>query len=235
MGGRPIDISLLPWEQSNWKFLGRQMMDGHGGLLLWCECSCGKAGWVRPSQIRQLKKCISCSKIGKENRRTHGDGKKGSPNYPLYCVWCSMKQRCYYTKSNRYYCYGAVGIKVCSEWKNNYEQFKQWALANGYERGLSIDRIDGTKGYCPENCRWATDLQQGQNRKTTRFYTYNGETLCLSEWARKMNMPEARLRHRLDGGWDLERALFTVSRNKNKRRKKTWLIQMKLAKNSWMK
>ena len=74
---------------------------------------------------------------------------------PLYSVWSGMKARCYNCNSDHYKFYGGKGISVCKAWLH-YEPFRWWALEHGYSPGLSIDRIDSTKDYCPENCQWIT-------------------------------------------------------------------------------
>lgn len=72
----------------------------------------------------------------------------------LYHTFYGMKARCLNPKCPVYHRYGAKGIEICDEWINNYAAFEEWAYDNGYQPGLSIDRIDSSKGYCPENCRW---------------------------------------------------------------------------------
>jgi hypothetical protein len=78
-----------------------------------------------------------------------------------------MKQRCHNPKNSRYQDYGGRGITVCDEWLNSFTSFYDWSIANGYRDDLSIDRIDNDKGYSPDNCRWATVLEQNRNKRRT--------------------------------------------------------------------
>ena len=123
-----------------------------------------------------------------------------------------MKKRCYNPKTDSYRKYGGRGIKVCEQWVNSFQTFQSWALANGYDDSLSIDRIDANGDYCPENCRWATPKQQTNNRRTTIMLTFNGETRPQSEWAEETGMAASTIAHRLKRGWSIERALTTPTK-----------------------
>lgn len=128
---------------------------------------------------------------------------------PLYYVWQAMKQRCYNPNNPRYNVYGANGIKVCEDWKNNFISFMEWALESGYEIDLTIDRIDVKGDYCPENCRWITNQEQQNNTTRNVFIEFNGEKLTISQWARKLNIDRATLNNRLKKGWSIEKSLTT--------------------------
>ena len=101
----------------------------------------------------------------------------------LYNVWKNMKSRCYDKNSDRYYTYGARGIKICEEWKNNFRVFAKWAYQNGWKVGLSIERKDHNGNYCPENCTFITMNEQARNKTSNVLVTYDGETKCVAEWA----------------------------------------------------
>ena len=94
--------------------------------------------------------------------------KHGQSKTRLYGIYNGMKQRCNNPKSQSYQYYGAKGIKVCDEWKNDFMAFKEWADANGYNDTLTIDRIDPKKDYCPENCRWLTINENASLAKYSR-------------------------------------------------------------------
>lgn len=94
-----------------------------------------------------------------------GAYKHGLTEHPLRNVWSGMKQRCYNTKNPSYRAYGARGITVCDEWKNDFVAFVNWCESHGYKKGLSLDRIDNTKGYSPDNCRFITVSENSKKKK----------------------------------------------------------------------
>jgi len=79
-------------------------------------------------------------------------------------IYYNIKKRCYNEKHKDYYNYGARGIQMCEEWKNDRYSFLDWAYSSGYEDDLTIDRIDNLKGYSPDNCRWVTRADNNRNK-----------------------------------------------------------------------
>jgi hypothetical protein len=117
-----------------------------------------------------------------------------------------MNARCSKPSNGDYAQYGGRGIRVCAEWQE-FPVFAAWALANGYADHLSIDRENPDGNYAPTNCRWATTLQQGENKRSSRRLTYNGETLLIAEWARRTGIPRQTIRNRIERGDSPEECL----------------------------
>lgn len=133
----------------------------------------------------------------------------GLSKTPLYGVWKTMKSRCYNPTCEKYPIYGGKGIKVCEEWRNNFEAFSRWAVNNGHRMGLQLDRIDNAGDYTSENCRWVTPKEQQNNRTNTVYLTAFGETKSRSAWISDSRCVVARdtLIRRLRRGWSDERAI----------------------------
>lgn len=188
------------------EYIGRNK---HSNPLWRCKCECGNEIIAIGYRIRsgRIKSC-GCMRAVPTYR--HGDGYK-RPR--LYNIWCGMKSRCYCKNAKYYKDYGAKGIVVCDEWKNDYSKFKEWALSHGYSDELTIDRIDNAKNYEPSNCRWATMKEQENNSSHNVVIEYNGEKMTLHQWSEKLNVNYDTLRARLcKRGWSIERAFTTPVR-----------------------
>ena len=106
----------------------------------------------------------------------------------LHHIMVRMMRCCYDPNYKDYKYYGAKGIKVCDEWRYNHKSFDTWAMENGYQPGLSIDRIDSTKDYCPENCRWITIEENAKWKSTTNTITVNGITDTGRGFSRRLSL-----------------------------------------------
>jgi hypothetical protein len=119
-----------------------------------------------------------------------------------------MRSRCNEPSRPDYKYYGGKGIKVCEEWQNSREAFVEWALSHGYADNLTIDRIDGDKNYCPENCRFITLEEQQRNKSNNYNVTHNGKTQTLAEWAKEYGLNRYTLKSRIEElGYSFEDAL----------------------------
>ena len=151
-----------------------------------CRCKCGNTGIVTRSCLLSGRSS-SCGCKPNENRkginRTHGMSKTR-----LYHEWASMRKRCRNPNDRFAKSYYLKGITVCNEW-NSFEAFRDWSLSNGYDDSLTIDRIDNSKGYCPENCRWIPNSEQSSNRTNNRFIEYNGQMWCLRTLSEHLGFP----------------------------------------------
>lgn len=122
---------------------------------------------------------------------THGGSKTR-----LYSIWKQMRIRCCCVTNPTYQFYGARGISICKEWED-FATFREWALSHGYTDTLSIDRIDNSGDYCPENCRWITTAEQSRNTRNCKSYSYHGITLTHNEWARHIGISPSTLTERI--------------------------------------
>lgn len=176
--------------------------DKHQEVLWRCVCDCGNEKIVVGSLLTSGK-TRSCGCLFRdvitERNSTHGMSKTR-----LYHRWASMIERCNDKNDARY---GGRGISVCDEWKR-FEPFRDWALANGYNDTLSLDRINVNGNYCPENCRWATTVEQANNTRNNRFITAFGETMTIAQASRKYNIKAATIVARIEKyGFSVEDAL----------------------------
>lgn len=173
-----------------------------------CQCECGNTKIVRGNNLicGYTKTCGCYDYTSKENggRIIHGLSKTR-----LYKIWNHMISRCYNLKDKAYKNYGARGILVFSEWKDNFINFYNWALDNGYNDKLTIDRIDNNKGYFPDNCHFANDKTQCNNRRSNHPITINNETHNIMEWSRIYNISHSTIIQRLKRGWSEYDAITT--------------------------
>ena len=168
-----------------------------------CKCSCGKEVLVEKwNLLTGHSKSCGCRKQEGLNKKSLG--KSGER---IYHIWANIKQRCCNKNQKLYRLYGARGIKMCSEWKESFVKFYEWAISNGYSIELTIDRIDTNGNYCPQNCRWTTMKEQNRNRRNNKIISFCGEEHCVAEWAEIKKIKPSTLYNRFLCGWSAEKAL----------------------------
>ncbi len=192
-----------------------------------CQCDCGNEVTIRADGLK-TGHTNSCGCYNKEVLRnakwneTHGKSKS-----KIHEIWRNMKNRCYNPNTDEYQNYGGRGITVCSEWigEHGAENFIKWALKSGYDENAdfgqcTIDRIDVDGNYCPENCKWSTMKEQGNNKRNNRYITYNGETKTLTQWCEYYGLPYHTIKARIYRGWDIEDAFFRPIGNNGRKKNK---------------
>lgn len=171
-----------------------------------CLCICGNTSYPSSSDLT-TGHTQSCGCLTKERTRerktTHGK----SYSHEFY-IWSNMLQRCHSPNNPGYQYYGSRGVKVCERWQKFANFYADMGIKPSPKH--SIDRIDNNGDYCPENCRWATDKEQGNNTRRSVWITYKGETKTMIDWARSVGIPYKTLHTRLRKlGWEIESVLTT--------------------------
>lgn len=162
------NYDCVPVKDLTGKRFGRLTVLAYAGASQWrCRCDCGVEANVKTYSLNKgLTQSCGCLRREVMARKAT---KHNGANDPLYHVLKAMHQRCENPNNHDFKWYGAKGVAVCTEWSlTNYAAFKAWALSSGYKHGLTIDRIDPTGPYSPDNCRWITIQDQQRNRRNSR-------------------------------------------------------------------
>lgn len=184
--------------------------DDHRNILWLCKCDCGNEISIPASSLKNIN-INSCGCLRdqlmqhNEYATKHGHNRKNKST-TTYNTWVSMTQRCHNTKRNDYKYYGGRGIKVCSRWRNSFEDF----LADMGERpdGMTLDRINNDGDYKPVNCRWASIDEQCRNKSNNRMITIDGITKCLFVWCKILNLNYSTVYSRITTKkWPVRQAL----------------------------
>jgi hypothetical protein len=184
--------------------IGRQ-----GKSLIWeFACDCGALHQCDGSQVRGGK-IRSCGCLKRDLNRTQLTT-HGLTGHPLHSTWMRMRNRCLNEKSDDFPRYGGRGITICERWESFAAFVKDMGLRPSPSH--SLDRIDNDGPYSPDNCRWATRVEQSRNRRSNKRVSMDGRTLTLAEWSEVTGIPLSRISVRLTSGWSVERALTEPSR-----------------------
>lgn len=185
--------------------------NGRHRTMWLCKCKCGNTAIVGTDQLTgNYTKSCGCFHI---KRAKDANTKHGLEGTRIYRIWRNVKTRCLNKNNKRYKDYGERGIKICTKWldfQGFYEDMgKSYEkhIKNYGEKNTSIDRKDTNKGYYKENCKWSTLIQQANNKRNNHYITFNGETLSLSQTARKYHLTKAVLTYRINNGWSVEKSL----------------------------
>lgn len=188
--------------------LGRA--ENKGLATMWeCLCDCGNLKFIASSSLRNgITKSCGClqREMVSTTMMTHGKSKTS-----LYNKWHGIKQRCENQNNSCFKDYGGRGIKLCDEWQN-FDSFQEWALENGYQDELTIERINNNGNYEPGNCKWVTRKEQGNNKRNNRLLSYKGETKTMHQWSEESGVNYNTLYTRLQNGWSVEKALTTPTK-----------------------
>ncbi|MFA7176145.1 MAG: hypothetical protein WC114_02765 [Smithellaceae bacterium] len=182
-----------------------------GAVTQWvCLCDCGQyiivhRGHLQSGRISSCG-CLRAELTANRNRNSQHSRTHGLSDHPYYTIWAGMLHRCEHPNATGYANYGGRGIRVCDRWKQSFAAF----IADMGERpspSHSIDRINTYGDYAPDNCRWATAVEQSRNTRRNRWLTFRGKTLLVGQWAEALGMSYGTIYGRLQRGWTAQEAL----------------------------
>lgn len=196
--------------------------DRKGNAQFLCECGCGNTvvilGWCLSTKHTKSCGCLR-KDVMKELMTTHGEG-CGEQLTIEYSKWQGMKNRCFSPSYAYYKHYGGRGITVCDRWLHSYPNFL--ADIGRCPEGLTLDRIDNDGDYTPENCRWATAMEQAGNKSNNRWLTFRGRTQILMDWVREWGISHSTLKYRLKKGHSMEE-IFNYHNSKKEVNNYVWI------------
>lgn len=190
--------------------------DKRGEMIWECLCDCGNTTFTVGNRLRSGK-TKSCGCLQRKHRKEGFNRKHGMTDSRLYTAWLNMRNRCYSVNNIMYQNYGGRGICVCDEWRNSFENFMSWANGNGYQEGLTLERINVDGNYEPSNCTWITKTEQYLNRTDSHKITAFGKTQTIKEWSSESGLKYDTIERRINQyGWSAEEAV-TIKPHQRKR------------------
>ncbi|KJW12855.1 hypothetical protein [Levilactobacillus spicheri] len=178
-----------------------------------CRCECGSVVVRRRDALNNPGHVVSCgcyrTQVNKTFMEQHNPkASHGLSQTRIYKIYYKMRERCYDKNYPQFDLYGGRGIRICSEWLDDFRNFYDWSISHGYSEDKSIDRIDFNGNYEPKNCRWADVYQQADNKRNNIVLTHDGITMTMPEWARKIGLPYSTLADRRRKGKTVEEILY---------------------------
>jgi hypothetical protein len=212
MRGRPVDPGVSGKRFG--RLIAGEAVRKPGKWHIRCKCDCGNETLVRCDHLKsgRSSSCGCYSKTLSSLRSLkHGDSRIGGKRAPEFGAWAKMNDRCRNPRNNNYNRYGGRGISVCQEWQESYTAF---LAAMGRRPSVlhSLERINNNGNYDPGNVRWATKVDQCNNRRTNRLLEFNGKIQTLAQWGREVGIPSLTLGARLNRGWSAEKTLTEALR-----------------------
>lgn len=222
---KDIDVNSLPTQEFPKVHNFNDITDKKFGLLTvkiyagtnqnrkatWhCQCDCGNVVAYLPTNALVSKNTLSCGCL-RTKLLVSRYIKHGKAGTPTYAIWVSMLSRCNNKNSRAYKNYGERGISVCERWlkfENFYEDM------GDCPSNYSLERIDNNQGYSPENCKWATRIEQANNQRKTILLTLGNRTQPLQYWAKELGINHRALSSRYKRGWTDEKTLTTPVRTR---------------------
>ncbi len=177
------------------------------GRITWkCKCSCGNISYPTTTDLRSghSTSCGHCRRA----ESNKGRGTHNLSNSRLYKILHGMKTRCFNKDVDAYKNYGGRGITICQEWLDDFMNFYNWAINNGYKKKLTLERNDVNGNYCPENCSWIPKAEQSLNTRANKWVEYKGKLVRVVDIANEQTtLPPRTVRSRINNGWDVDEAL----------------------------
>ncbi len=189
------------------------VFEENGEYFVLVLCDCGNEKKYKYSGFK-VAKPTHCGCTNKNI--THGMSKTS-----LYSSWNGMKNRCNLPKGHHRKYYYDKGIRYCDDW-GVFENFKNWALSNGYVDGYTLERIDNSKGYCPENCRWATRKQQSNNLSTCVYFKFMGERLNITQFCEKYKVSTSNFYKKARNNICIKKLMDCIATSKSRITDEEW-------------
>ena len=191
---------------------------------------CNECGWESDIQYRNIKYLSQkCNHLNAANAYVNFNGKNKWQNKRLKTIFNGMVHRCYNKSDKHYNIYGGKGITICNDWLFDHSSFEKWALNNGYNDNLTIDRIDSDKNYCPDNCQWIPLEENARKAGKVNWITVNGETLTGKQWSKKLGLGDSTINRLIKkhGVENIKELIFRMIKEppalKHRKPRESWL------------